>query len=127
MPYVTDGEAVNRPFLDLDSLADDLGSPPWRACIVGSPGMRVILLHWPAGYSTVPHVHPVAEEIFQVIRGRAVFTIGDQPEREVGPGSFVLATRGELHAIRVPEGAPLLLLAAVAPNEDHPDETIEPA
>ncbi len=27
---------------------------------------------------------------------------------------------------RVPEGEPLLLLAAVAPNEDWPDETIEP-
>lgn len=127
MPFVTEEEAFNRPFLDLDSLADDLGSPPWRACVVGTPAMRVILLHWPPGYSTVPHVHPAAEEIFQVVRGRAVFAIGDEPEREVGPGSFALAKRGELHAIRVPEGASLLLLAAVAPNEDRPDETIEPA
>ena len=127
MPYVAGEEALNRPFVDLDALAHELGPPPWRACIVGSAGMRVILLHWPAGYSTVPHFHPAAEEIFQVVRGRAVFAIGDEPEREVGPGSFMLAKRGELHAIRVPEGAPLLLLAAVAPNDDRPDETIEPA
>jgi len=56
-----------------------------------------------------------------------LFMIGDEPEREVGPGQFMLAMRGVRHAIRVPEGEPLLLVAAVAPNEDWPDETIEPA
>jgi quercetin dioxygenase-like cupin family protein len=127
MPYVADGEALDRPFLDLDALAADLGPPPWRACLVGTPGLRVLLLHWPAGYATVPHEHPAAEEIFRVIRGRAFFTIGDEPEREVGPGDFMFALRGVRHAIRVPDDGPLLLLASVAPNEDRPDETIEPA
>jgi mannose-6-phosphate isomerase-like protein (cupin superfamily) len=61
------------------------------------------------------------------VRGRALFTIGDEPEREVGPGQFLLAQRGVEHAIRVPEGSPLVLLAAVAPNEDRPDEQIESA
>jgi hypothetical protein len=38
----------------------------------------------------------------------------------------MLAERGVRHAIRVPpEGEPLVLLAAVAPNEDVRDETIE--
>lgn len=66
-----------------------------------------------------------AEEIFQVLRGRAAFTIGDDPEREVGQGKFLLARRGVPHAIRVPGGEWLLLLAAVAPNEDRADETID--
>jgi mannose-6-phosphate isomerase-like protein (cupin superfamily) len=127
MPFVAQDEAFNRPVLDVEALADEQGPPPWRACIVGTAALRVVLLHWPAGYQTIPHVHPAAEEVFRVVKGRAVFAIGEAPEREVGPGEFVLAKRGELHAIRVPDGGPLLLLAAVAPNEDRPDETIEPA
>jgi mannose-6-phosphate isomerase-like protein (cupin superfamily) len=127
MPYVSLGEALDQPFLDLDSLAAELGPPPWRACLVGTPALRVLLLHWPPGYATIPHLHPGAEEVFRVVRGRAAFTIGDEPEREVGPGAFLLARRGIRHAIHVPGTEPLLLMAAVAPNEDRPDETIEPA
>jgi mannose-6-phosphate isomerase-like protein (cupin superfamily) len=127
MPHVAEGEALDLPFVDLDALADEMGPPPWRSCVVGTPGLRVLLLYWEPGFATIPHVHPSAEEIFKVVRGRALFTIGDEPEREVGPGMFLLAKRGVRHAIRVPEGEPLLLLAAVAPNEDWPDETIEPA
>ena len=127
MPYVTQEEALNVPFLGLNLLTGELGQAPWRAALVGSPALRVTLLHWAPGYATIPHVHPGAEEIFLVIAGRACFAIGDEPEREVGPGELMLAKRGELHAIRVPEGAPLTLLSAVAPNQDRPDETIEPA
>jgi quercetin dioxygenase-like cupin family protein len=127
MPFIPPGEALDRPFVDIDALAAEMGPPPWRACLVGTPGLRVVLLNWPPGFATVPHVHPSAEETFQVLRGRALFTIGDDPEREVDSGSFVLAPRGVRHAIRVPDGAPLLMLAAVAPNDDRPDETIEPA
>jgi quercetin dioxygenase-like cupin family protein len=128
MPFVGDGEALDRSYVDLNAVADKLGPPPWRALLAGTPGMRVVLLHWPSGFATVPHLHPGAEETFQVIRGRAMFSIGEEPEREVCSGSFVLAKRGVRHAIRVPEGGePLLLMAAVAPNEDRPDETIEPA
>jgi quercetin dioxygenase-like cupin family protein len=127
MPFVAPDEARNTPFLDLESVAGEAGPPPWRICLVGTPALRVVLLHWPVGYSTVPHRHPVAEEIFQVVRGRAAFTIGDEPEREVGPGEFMLAKRGVRHVIRVAGDAPLTLMAAVAPNEDRVDETIEPA
>lgn len=127
MPHVAEGEAFNRPFLELGAIAGGLGAAPWRASLVGTAAIRVVLLHWPAGYSTVTHHHPVAEEIFLVISGRACFTIGDGSEREVSPGELVLAKRGELHSIRVPEGAPLLLLAAVSPNDAGLRETIEPA
>jgi mannose-6-phosphate isomerase-like protein (cupin superfamily) len=65
---------------------------------------------------------------FKVLSGRALFTIGDEPEREVGPDGRVLARRGVRHVIRVADdGGPMIMLAAVAPNEDRPDETIEPA
>jgi mannose-6-phosphate isomerase-like protein (cupin superfamily) len=127
MANVAEGEALDRPFLDLDALARGLGPPPWRECLVGTPGLRVVLLHWPAGFATVPHVHAAADEVFQVLRGRAVFAIGNVPEREVGPGEFIFARRGVRHSISVSGNAPLTLLAAVAPNDDRPDETIEPA
>jgi quercetin dioxygenase-like cupin family protein len=127
VPFVAEEDALDRSLLDLDDLIDEAGPPPSRTCLVGTPALRVVLLHWPPGYATVPHLHPAAEETFQVLRGRALFTIGDEPEREVAPGQFLLARRGVRHAIRVPETEPLVLLAAVAPNEDRPDETIEPA
>ena len=127
MPNIAEGEALNRPFLDFDALARWHGSPPWQACLVETPGLRVVLYHWPAGSATAPHVHASSEGIFQVLRGRAAFAIGNAPEREVGPGEFVLARHGVRHSIRATEDAPLMLLAALAPNEGQPDETIEPA
>jgi quercetin dioxygenase-like cupin family protein len=128
VPFVSAAEALNQASMDLEEIARESGEAPWRRCLVGTPGLRVVLLCWPPGFSTVPHVHPVAEEIFSIVRGRALFTIGDEPEREVGRGSFLLAARGVRHLIRVPDGGePLLLLAAVAPNEDWAEETIEPA
>lgn len=121
------GEALNRPFLDLDAIARWQGSPPWRTCLVATEGLRVVLFHWPAGFATVPHVHAAADEVFQVLRGMAVFAIGNVPEREVGPGEFILARRGVKHSISVSGNDPLTLLATVAPNDDRPDETSEPA
>ena len=126
MPYVPATEALNEAFVDVWRLRDQMGATPWRAALVGTPGVRVVLLGWPPGYATVPHVHPHAEEVFLVLQGRAAFSIGNEPERDVGPGQFMLAERGERHGIRVPlDGEPLVLLAAVVPNEDAPDETIE--
>lgn len=126
MPYVPATEGLNHPFLDLNDLGGRMGEPPWRAALVGTRGLRVLLLRWLPGFTTVPHHHPHAEEIFLVLQGRALFSISDEPERDVGPGQLMLAERGRWHTIRVPfDGEPLVLLAAVAPNEDAPDETIE--
>jgi quercetin dioxygenase-like cupin family protein len=127
MPFVSPAEAFNLPILDLEALARESGEAPWRLALVGTLGLRVTFHGWPAGFSTVPHVHPAAEEIFKVVSGRALFTIGDDPEREVGPGELVLALRGVRHLIHVGPDGPMTLLAAVAPNEDWPEETIEPA
>ena len=128
MPFVSATEALNQVSVDLGALARESGEPPWRRCLVGTPGLRVVLLCWPPGFSSVRHVHPAAEEIFSIVSGRALFSIGDEPEREVGPGAFLLAQRGLRHVISVPsDGAPVLMLAAVAPNEDWAQETIEPA
>ena len=126
MPYLPSADALNEAFVQLDALGDRTGPTPWRAALVGTPRLRVVVLRWPAGFATIPHHHPGADEIFLVLEGRALFAIGGEPERSVGPGELVLASRGRRHAIRVPDDvAGLVLLAAVAPNEDVPDETIE--
>jgi quercetin dioxygenase-like cupin family protein len=125
MPYVGPGEAIDRPSVDLEALADEMGPPPWRVVLAGTDALRVVLLHWPPGYATPPHVHPGAEETFLIVRGRAVFRIADGPEQEVGRGAFLVAGRGVRHAIRVPVDGPLTMLASVAPNEDRPDEAVE--
>ncbi len=126
MPYVPPVEALGRPLADLDAVASEMGEPPWRVALVGTPALRVVLVRWPAGFATIPHVHPHAEEIFQVNSGRALFTIGEAAEIEAGPGDFLHASAGTPHAISVPEGGPpVTLLAAVAPNEDRADEAVE--
>jgi quercetin dioxygenase-like cupin family protein len=126
MPFVSVAEALNLPLQDLEALARDAGEMPWRIALVGTPGLRVTFHGWPPGFTTIPHRHPHAEEIFKVVSGRALFTIGDAPERDVGPGELVLALRGVRHLIRVGPGVPVIMLAVVAPNDDRPDETIEP-
>jgi quercetin dioxygenase-like cupin family protein len=125
MPFVSEHDGRQRPFEDLGLLATQLGEPPWRSCLLGTPGLRVVLLHWPPGFEAAPHLHPHADETFQVISGRALFTIGDEPEREVAPGCLVFAKRGVRHSIRVPADGSLILLAAVAPNEDREDEEVD--
>jgi quercetin dioxygenase-like cupin family protein len=128
MPYVPESEAFNTAFVDLDELAQEAGPMPWRKAVIGTSGMRLTYHGFPPGFATVPHKHPHAEEFFKVLRGTVLFTIGDE-ERAVGPGEVVLALRGVRHQIRVADDAtePGILLATVAPNEDRPDETIEPA
>jgi quercetin dioxygenase-like cupin family protein len=128
MPFVPEREAINTAYLDLEALARDAGEMPWRVAPIGTPGLRLTYHGFPPGFSTIPHRHPHAEEFFKVLSGTALFTIGDEPERPVGPGVLVLALRGVRHRIRVADDAgPVILLACVAPNEDRPDETIEPA
>jgi quercetin dioxygenase-like cupin family protein len=128
MPYVPDSEALNVPFVDLEALARDAGPMPWRVAIVGTSGVRLTYHGFQPGFSTIPHKHPHAEEFFKVLQGTALFSVGDEPEREVHAGELVLALRGTRHLIRVAEdGEPVIMLAAVAPNEDRHDETIEPA
>ncbi|MFO1539237.1 MAG: cupin domain-containing protein [Chloroflexota bacterium] len=125
MPYVPDADAVARPDADLRALAARNGPGPWRVALAGDAGARAVLLGWPPGFVTIPHVHPGASEIFLVQAGRLGFRLDDRPEVELGPGSFLVARPRELHGLRVLGGSPAVLLAIVGPNEDRPDEMIE--
>ncbi len=125
MPFVPDADAVARPDADLRAIAARSGTGPWRVALAGDPGARAVLLGWPPGFATIPHLHPGASEIFLVQAGRIGFRLDDRPEVELGPGSFLVARPGELHGLRVLGETPAVLLAIVGPNEDRPDEMIE--
>ena len=131
MPYVAPGEGLNRVIVDLVDLRAELGSPPWRVPVVGTPNVRFVYLGWEPGFASVPHVHPRADETFHVLVGRAVFRFGDRPgegpEVEAGPGSLLRSPAGEWHDIRVTGDEDLYMLIAVTPNQDAADETTEPS
>lgn len=125
MPYVAPGTGLALAAVDLERLAADQGPPPWRVALTGTPRLRAVVVRWPPGYATVPHRHPRADEIFLVLEGSAGFTLDDEPERTIDRGGFVHAGPGVLHAIRVLGDEALTMVAAVGPNEDATDETIE--
>ena len=125
--YVPPSGAPNEPAVDLEELMADLGTPPWRGPLIGTPNLRVVVHHWPPGHASIPHYHPRGHEIFMVLRGRAAFAIGDDRERIVGPEVVLSAPPGVRHAVRVVGDEPVVLFTAVAPNEDRSDETIEEA
>jgi len=51
-----------------------------------------------AGRRTAPHVHPEAEERWEVLAGRARFRVGER-EHEAGPGEVVVAAPGTPHEV----------------------------
>jgi mannose-6-phosphate isomerase-like protein (cupin superfamily) len=55
-------------------------------------------LVWPRPGRRAPaHVHPEMEERYEVVAGRAAFRIGDEDEREAGPGEVVTVPPGTPH------------------------------
>jgi quercetin dioxygenase-like cupin family protein len=126
MPFVPTAEALNQPELDLDQVSRAQGLPPWRVALIGTAAARWVLIEWPAGYVSVPHRHPHAQEVFFIVRGQAAFSFGDDPEpRLVGCGAMLFAPPDIVHTIAVQGDQPLLLLCSLAPNEDRVDETVE--
>ena len=125
MPYVPHADAIARPLADLGALARAHGPGPWRFSLVGDKGVRTVLLGWPPGFRTIPHHHPHASELFAVQSGRLGLRLADDAEVELGPGSFLVARPGEIHALRVLGDEPAVLLAIVGPNEDRADETLD--
>ena len=127
MPYVSDSEALNLPTVTIAEIEHRFGPAPWRQPVVGTDALRVVLISWEPGYASVPHVHPREAEVFHVLLGAAAFRLGAADEVIAGPGTILLAPPATLHSIRVVGEAPLLLIVALAPNDDASDETIEPS
>jgi len=120
MPIVRDGEAANSRLASVPALVREM-SVGERRPLIGTRAMRVILLRWPPGFRSVPHVHPTADEAFLVQEGQAIFRMGSDDEVLALPGALLFSPRGESHAIEVVGSEPLVLLSFVSPNEQEVD------
>ncbi|MBM4439079.1 MAG: cupin domain-containing protein [Candidatus Rokubacteria bacterium] len=70
----------------------------------------------PAGQDAgEPESHD-GDQIFFVIEGEAILTVGDE-ERRTGPGSLVTIPAGARHHVRNPGTVPLFFLTVYAPPE----------
>ncbi|HYL80931.1 MAG TPA: cupin domain-containing protein [Candidatus Acidoferrum sp.] len=74
----------------------------------------------PIGEETEEHSHPRTEEIYYVLRGRGLMTLGDE-RREVGPGDGILIPPGTRHKIRNIADSALVILCCCAPPYSHED------
>jgi quercetin dioxygenase-like cupin family protein len=93
--------------------------------LVGDPVIRMVLLGFPPGFATVPHLHPHAVELFEVLAGRLGFRLDHEPERVVAPGTLLLARVGQTHGLRVIGDETLVIAATVGPNQDLADEAVD--
>jgi mannose-6-phosphate isomerase-like protein (cupin superfamily) len=72
------------------------------------------------GAETEEHYHPHTEEIYYVLRGRGMMTLGNE-RREVGSGDGILIPPGTRHGIRNDGETPLVFLCCCSPPYTHQD------
>lgn len=74
----------------------------------------------PVGAETEAHYHLRSEEIYYVLGGRGLMTLGDE-RREVRQGDGILIPPGTRHTIRNIADEPLVILCCCAPPYSHQD------
>jgi mannose-6-phosphate isomerase-like protein (cupin superfamily) len=80
-----------------------------------SPELLVMDVRWTrAGRRALAHIHPGMEERWQVIEGRAQFTI-DEVGHVAGPGDVVIAPAGTRHLGWNPTAEPVHLRIEMRP------------
>jgi len=67
------------------------------------------------------HLHRKCDEHLFVLRGRALFEMGDAPVRELAAGQAVYFPRGTWHGFPAIIEAPFLVLAFETPSRDPSD------
>ena len=76
----------------------------------------------PAGIETALHCHAVSEEIYHIIRGNGLMTLGNE-KFSVHPGDTVLITPNTPHQILNTDKHDLVFLCVCSPAYSH-DDTI---
>ncbi|MFM7043780.1 MAG: cupin domain-containing protein [Planctomycetaceae bacterium] len=76
------------------------------------------------GRATAPHHHAVTEEIYYILSGTAVMTLGEET-RPVGPGDAIAIPPGARHTIRNTGEQELVFLCTCAPGYEHADTFLE--
>ncbi len=75
----------------------------------------------PPGATVTPHHHQVLEEIYYIVEGSGLMTIGDE-QRQVGAGDAVYIPRNNRHTLINTGSEPMRILLICGPAfyfEDH--------
>lgn len=72
------------------------------------------------GQGTRAHLHPKAEEIYFILRGRGRMRMGSG-QRDVGPGDAIAIPPGTSHQISTLGGEDLVFLCCCAPGYESGD------
>lgn len=75
----------------------------------------------PPGAAVPPHHHEVLEEVYYILEGSGVMTIGNE-QREVGAGDAIYIPRNNRHSLTNTGSEPMRILLVCGPAfyfEDH--------
>ncbi|HSE35847.1 MAG TPA: cupin domain-containing protein [Blastocatellia bacterium] len=78
----------------------------------------------PPGCVVTPHHHREIEEIYYLVSGRGVMTVGDEM-REVSAGDAVYVPRGLRHTLRNTGSEPILLILVCGPAFFYEDQVFQ--
>ncbi len=74
----------------------------------------------PAGGRTLLHLHRATEELYHVVAGAGIMTLGSE-SFPVGPGDTVLIPPGTPHCVAAGTDGALVILCACSPAYSHED------
>jgi len=75
----------------------------------------------PAGGAVTPHRHRQIEEIYYVVSGRGLMTVGDETQ-EVEAGDAIYIPRGHRHTLKNTGTEPIKLILVCGPAFFYEDE-----
>lgn len=78
----------------------------------------------PPGCAVTPHHHREIEEIYYVVSGRGLMTVGDET-REVNAGDAVYVPRNHRHSLRNNGSEPIRLILVCGPAFFYEDQVFE--
>jgi mannose-6-phosphate isomerase-like protein (cupin superfamily) len=78
----------------------------------------------PPGCAVSPHHHREVEEIYYLVSGRGLMTVGDET-REVGAGDAVYIPRGHRHSLKNNGIEPIRLILVCGPAFFYDDQVFD--
>ena len=78
----------------------------------------------PPGCAVSPHYHRDTEEIYYVVAGKGMMTVGEEI-REVNAGDAVYVPRGQRHSLRNTGAEPIKLILVCGPAFFYEDQVFD--
>lgn len=76
----------------------------------------------PPGHAVVPHFHRETEEVYYVLEGHGLMTVGDET-RTVGPGDAILIPRDMVHSLANTGSSLMKIVLICGPAFSRADES----